>query len=62
VLQLLAAAVNSIMVVVTAQPAFDLPFKNLNQVMAVTPKWRPGETDTTPLEPATASGPDGGTR
>lgn len=55
VLQLLAAAVNSIVVVLTAQPAFTLPFKTLNQVLAVTPRWsRPDDTAGS-LEPATAT-------
>ena len=39
VLQLLAAAVNFVVVVVLSRPIFNLPFKNLSQVMAATPKW-----------------------
>jgi hypothetical protein len=39
VLQLLAAAVNFIVVVIAGTPVFALPFKSLNQVMAVTPRW-----------------------
>ena len=42
VLQLLAAAVNFIVVVIAGTPVFALPFKNLNQVMAVTPRWPKG--------------------
>ena len=39
VLQLLAAAVNSVVVVVLGRPMFTLPFKSLNQAMAATPRW-----------------------
>jgi hypothetical protein len=39
VLQLLAAAVNAVVVVVLARPMFVLPFKNLNQALAATPRW-----------------------
>jgi hypothetical protein len=55
VLQLLAAAVNSIVVVLTAQPAFTLPFKTLNQVLAVTPRWTRADDTAGQLEPATAT-------
>lgn len=39
VLQLLAAAVNAVVVVVLGRPMFTLPFKNLHQALAATPKW-----------------------
>jgi hypothetical protein len=39
VLQVVAAAVNSIVVVIMGQPMFRLPFKNLGQLLALTPRW-----------------------
>jgi hypothetical protein len=39
VLQLLAAAVNAVVVVIMSRPMFVLPFKNLNQALAATPRW-----------------------
>ncbi len=39
VLQLLAAAVNSIVVVISAKPVFKLPFENVNEAFAATPLW-----------------------
>lgn len=39
VLQLLAAAVNFVVVIILARPMFPLPFKTLNQVMIATPDW-----------------------
>jgi len=47
VLQLLAAAVNFVVVVILARPMFPLPFKTLNQVMVATPDWprRQGVSD-----------------
>lgn len=52
VLQLLAAAINCIVVVILSRPAFTLPFKSLNQVMAAAPKWwteRPAD-EMSPVE------------
>jgi len=37
VLQILAAAVNFAVVVISGRPAFTLPFRNLDQVLANTP-------------------------
>ena len=57
VLQLLAAAVNSIVVVISAKPIFKLPFEDLDQALAVTPLWpktRNGKK-TTPSAPATSA-------
>jgi hypothetical protein len=60
VLQLLAAAVNSVVVVVLARPMFTLPFKSLNQALAVTPKWpkagEPAAVRTAELEPVPQGG------
>ncbi len=39
VLQLLASAVNAVVVVVLSRPMFTLPFKSLSQALAATPKW-----------------------
>lgn len=40
VLQLFAAAVNFVLVLVTSRPMFELPFQSLKQALAVTPPWR----------------------
>jgi hypothetical protein len=60
VLQLLAAAVNTVVVVVLGRPMFTLPFKNLNQALAATPKWpRASDLHTsaaTELEPVAQGG------
>lgn len=45
VLQLLAAAINFVVIVILARPMFALPFKGLNQVMAQTPKWPVGRPE-----------------
>jgi len=39
VMQLLAAAINSIVVVISAKPIFKLPFENLDEALAVAPVW-----------------------
>lgn len=39
VLQLLAAAVNSIVIVITAKPIFKLPFESIDDALAATPQW-----------------------
>jgi hypothetical protein len=63
VLQLLAAAVNFIVVIITAEPVFGLPFKSLNQVLAITPRWSKkgangGQAQPTPvLEPVQGGAP-----
>ncbi len=39
VLQLLAAAVNSIVIVISAKPIFKLPFESIDEALAATPQW-----------------------
>ena len=39
VLQLLAAAINSIVIVISAKPIFKLPFESIDEALAATPQW-----------------------
>ena len=55
VLQLLAAALNFAVVMITGRPAFSLPFKSLDQVLAATPFPKAGNGQTTPRAAAAAS-------
>ncbi len=48
VLQLVAAALNFAVVVITGRPAFSLPFKSLDQVLAATPFPKAGNGQATP--------------
>ena len=57
VLQLVAAALNFAVVVITGRPAFSLPFKSLDQVLAATPFPKAGNGQTTPRAAAAASTP-----
>ena len=60
VFQLFAAAVNSIVVVISGKPIFKLPFENIEEALATTPMWpktRNGKKTagtTTPLPEAGA--------
>ena len=58
VLQLLAAAANSIVVVISAKPIFKLPFESLDEALAATPLWpkaRNGKKASPASAPATST-------
>jgi hypothetical protein len=63
VLQVLACAVNMIVIVIRSQPLFRLPFASIDDALAVAPRWgKKGESDAAPgLEP-TGGFTHGGTR
>ncbi len=46
-LQIFAAAVNFVLVLVTSRPMFELPFQNLKQALAVSPPWRSKDDEKT---------------
>jgi len=54
VLQVLACAVNMIVIVIRSQPLFRLPFASIDDALAVAPRWgKKGESDSVPgLEPS----------
>lgn len=62
VLQLFAAAVNMVVVVIRSRPLFQLPFTSLEEALAHTPRWATGEDARTipGLEPTGAITPGGG--
>jgi hypothetical protein len=63
VMQLLAAAVNMIVIVIRSRPLFRLPFTSIDDALAVTPHWGKKDSDPVPgLEPTGSGISHGGIR
>ena len=63
VMQLLAAAVNMLVIVIRSRPLFRLPFTSIDDALAVTPLWGKSGSDTVPgLEPTGSGISQGGIR